>query len=163
MNGFCPLGPCVTTTDEIGDPHNLKLKCIVNGITKQDSTTQQLVFDTNKLVSWCSQFCTLLPGDVILTGTPPGVGVFMKPPQFLKVLFLYHFPPCQHHFIQFIIFLFFRKGTWWNVALKRSDPLKTKLFKKNFPRYIDSFFLHSILISIIPYEMAMQVEISAFV
>ena len=87
MNGFCPLGPCVTTTDEIGDPHNLKLKCIVNGVTKQDSTTQQLVFDTNKLVSWCSQFCTLLPGDVILTGTPPGVGVFMKPPQFLKVLY----------------------------------------------------------------------------
>ena len=87
MNGFCPLGPCVTATDEIGDPHNLKLKCIVNGVTKQDSTTQQLVFDTNKLVAWCSQFCTLLPGDVILTGTPPGVGVFMKPPQFLKVLY----------------------------------------------------------------------------
>ena len=141
MNGFCPLGPCVTTTDEIGDPHNLKLKCIVNGVTKQDSTTQQLVFDTNKLVAWCSQFCTLLPGDVILTGTPPGVGVFMKPPQFLKVLYNFlSFFTLSASFHSIYNFSFFRKGTWWNVALKRSDPLRTKLFKKNFPRYIDSFF-----------------------
>ena len=127
MNGFCPLGPCVTTTDEIGDPHNLKLKCIVNGITKQDSTTQQLVFDTNKLVAWCSQFCTLLPGDVILTGTPPGVGVFMKPPQFLKVLFFYHFSPCQHHFIQFTIFHFFQKGDVVECCIEKIGSIKNKI------------------------------------
>ena len=86
MNAFCPLGPCITTTNEIGDPHNLNLKCVVNGETKQNSNTKQLVFNTNQVVAWCSQFCTLLPGDLILTGTPPGVGCFMKPPQFLKVI-----------------------------------------------------------------------------
>ena len=51
----------------------------------QDSNTRQLVFKTEELIAWLTQFFTLLPGDVILTGTPPGVGVFMKPPQFLKV------------------------------------------------------------------------------
>ena len=87
MDGFCPLGPSIVTTDEIGNPHSLNLKCIVNGVTKQDSNTKQLVFKTEDIVSWCSKFVTLLPGDLILTGTPPGVGVFMKPPQFLKVLY----------------------------------------------------------------------------
>ena len=85
MNAFCPIGPCITTPDEIGDPHNLNLKCSVNGVTKQNSNTKQLVFNCYQIVAWCSQFCTLLPGDLILTGTPPGVGCFMKPPQFLKV------------------------------------------------------------------------------
>ena len=85
MNAFCPLGPSVVTKDEIGDPHNLNLKCIVNGVTKQDSNTKQLVFKTEDVVSWCSKFCTLLPGDLILTGTPPGVGCFKNPPEFLKV------------------------------------------------------------------------------
>jgi len=84
MNAFCPLGPSVVTKDEIGDPHNLNLKCIVNGVTKQDSNTKQLVFKTEDVVSWCSKFCTLLPGDLILTGTPPGVGCFKNPPEFLK-------------------------------------------------------------------------------
>ncbi len=73
------------TTDELGDPHNLDLKCIVNGVTKQDSNTKQLVFKTEDVVVWCSKFMTLYPGDIILTGTPPGVGVFKKPPEFLKV------------------------------------------------------------------------------
>ena len=85
MNGFCPLGPSIVTTDEIENPHSLNLKCTVNGVTKQDSNTKQLVFKTEDIVSWCSKFCTLLPGDLILTGTPPGVGCFKKPPEFLKV------------------------------------------------------------------------------
>lgn len=84
MDGFCPLGPAIVTKDEIGDPHNLKVRCDVNGKTMQDSNTNQLVFKTEAILAWVSKFFTLLPGDVILTGTPPGVGVFMKPPQFLK-------------------------------------------------------------------------------
>jgi 2-keto-4-pentenoate hydratase/2-oxohepta-3-ene-1,7-dioic acid hydratase in catechol pathway len=86
MDSFCPIGPAVVTVDEFDDPHNLNLKCLVNGVTKQDSSTKQMVFKTEQVVAWCSQFCTLLPGDLILTGTPPGVGVFQKPPQFLKVV-----------------------------------------------------------------------------
>ena len=58
---------------------------ILQGKYFQDSNTRQLVFKTEELIAWLTQFFTLLPGDVILTGTPPGVGVFMKPPQFLKV------------------------------------------------------------------------------
>ena len=85
MDGFCPLGPAIVTTDEVEDPHNLQLTCKVNGEIKQDSNTKQLVFDTNQIVAWCSKFCTLLPGDVILTGTPPGVGFCRKPPQYLQV------------------------------------------------------------------------------
>ena len=86
MDNFCPLGPAIVTKDEIGDPHNLNLKCVVNGVTKQDSNTSQLIFKTEDIISWCSNLFTLLPGDVILTGTPPGVGVFAKPqPQFLTV------------------------------------------------------------------------------
>ena len=73
------------TCDEIGDPHNLGIRCSVNGTERQNSNTKQLVFKTEEVVEWCSKFATLLPGDVILTGTPPGVGVFMKPPIFLKV------------------------------------------------------------------------------
>lgn len=84
MDSFCPIGPAITTRDEIGDPHNLNLSCTVNGVVKQDSNTKQLVFGVAEVVSWISQFTTLLPGDIILTGTPPGVGVFMKPPEFLK-------------------------------------------------------------------------------
>ena len=129
MNGFCPLGPCVTTTDEISDPHNLKLKCIVNGVTKQDSTTQQLVFDTNKLVSWCSQFCTLLPGDVILTGTPPGVGVFMKPPQFLKVLYnflsFFTLSASLHSIYNFSFY--FQKGDVVECCIEKIGSIKNQI------------------------------------
>ena len=78
----------MVTTDELGDPHDLKVSCKVNGVTKQDSSTNQLVFKTETILAYVSKFFTLLPGDVILTGTPPGVGVFMKPPQFLKVWYL---------------------------------------------------------------------------
>jgi len=84
MDNFCPIGPALVTSDEIEDPHNLDLSCSVNGVVKQDSNTRQLVFGVPEVVAWVSQFTTLLPGDIILTGTPPGVGVFMKPPQFLK-------------------------------------------------------------------------------
>merc|ERR1712241_736853 len=84
MEAFAPIGPALVTKEEIGDPHNLQLSCKVNGVTKQNSNTKQLVFNCHQIVAWCSQFCTLLPGDLILTGTPPGVGCFMKPPQFLK-------------------------------------------------------------------------------
>lgn len=84
MDTFCPLGPAVVTVDELGDPHNLDLKCRVNGVTKQSSNTGQLIHRTQDIISFVSKFVTLLPGDVVLTGTPPGVGLFMKPPQFLK-------------------------------------------------------------------------------
>jgi len=84
MDNFCPIGPALVTRDEIPEPEKLNLSCIVNGVTKQDSNTKQLVFGVAEVVAWVSQFTTLLPGDIILTGTPPGVGVFMKPPQFLK-------------------------------------------------------------------------------
>ena len=83
MDKFCPLGPAIVTSDEIEDPHNLKLSCTVNGNVRQNSSTAQLLFGVGELVSWVSKLTTLLPGDLILTGTPPGVGAFMKPPQFL--------------------------------------------------------------------------------
>jgi 2,4-didehydro-3-deoxy-L-rhamnonate hydrolase len=84
MDTFCPLGPCIATKDEIADPHNLKLRTIVNGQTMQDSNTSELLFKIPHLVSYLSRAFTLLPGDVIITGTPPGVGMGMKPPVFLK-------------------------------------------------------------------------------
>ncbi|XP_037075782.1 fumarylacetoacetate hydrolase domain-containing protein 2-like [Pollicipes pollicipes] len=83
MDTFCPLGPSLVTADAL-EPHALALACRVNGATRQNSTTRQLVFDCHQVVAHISQCLTLLPGDVILTGTPPGVGVFMKPPQFLQ-------------------------------------------------------------------------------
>lgn len=85
MDTFCPLGPAIVTTDSLSDPHNLGLRCRVNGKTMQDSTTKNLVFKSEQLIAFVSRFMTLTPGDIILTGTPPGVGVFNKPePIFLK-------------------------------------------------------------------------------
>ncbi|XP_035145995.1 oxaloacetate tautomerase FAHD2B, mitochondrial [Callithrix jacchus] len=81
---FCPLGPALVTKDSVADPHNLKICCRVNGEVVQSSNTKQMVFKTEELIAWVSQFVTFYPGDVILTGTPPGVGVFRKPPVFLK-------------------------------------------------------------------------------
>ncbi|XP_034975589.1 fumarylacetoacetate hydrolase domain-containing protein 2 isoform X2 [Zootoca vivipara] len=83
---FCPLGPALVTKDSISDPHNLGIRCRVNGELVQNSSTSQLIFKTEALVAWVSKFVTLYPGDVFLTGTPPGVGVFRKPPIFLKEL-----------------------------------------------------------------------------
>jgi 2-keto-4-pentenoate hydratase/2-oxohepta-3-ene-1,7-dioic acid hydratase in catechol pathway len=84
MDGFAPIGPALVTTDEVGDPHNLGIRCILNGRTVQDSNTKQLVFKTEDIIAWVSRFCTLVPGDMILTGTPPGVGFCRKPPLYLK-------------------------------------------------------------------------------
>jgi len=84
MDAFSPIGPEIVTKDEIPDPHKLAIKCRVNGVTKQDSNTNQIVHRVEKCVGMLSSFVTLLPGDIILTGTPPGVGVFAKPPFFLK-------------------------------------------------------------------------------
>nr|XP_020635843.1 fumarylacetoacetate hydrolase domain-containing protein 2 [Pogona vitticeps]XP_020635844.1 fumarylacetoacetate hydrolase domain-containing protein 2 [Pogona vitticeps]XP_020635845.1 fumarylacetoacetate hydrolase domain-containing protein 2 [Pogona vitticeps] len=81
---FCPLGPALVTKDSVSDPHNLGIRCRVNGELVQNSSTNQMIFKTEALVAWVSQFVTLYPGDVFLTGTPPGVGVFRKPPVFLK-------------------------------------------------------------------------------
>src|SRR6266699_3610922 len=80
---FAPLGPFLATPDEIPDVHNLRLWLKVNGETKQSGSTKDLVFDVPTLVSYISQFMTLLPGDVISTGTPAGVGMGQKPPRFL--------------------------------------------------------------------------------
>ncbi|XP_041643321.1 fumarylacetoacetate hydrolase domain-containing protein 2A isoform X3 [Cheilinus undulatus] len=84
FDSFCPLGPALVTTDALKDPHNLAIRCLVNGDTVQSSNTDQMIFKTEALVAWVSKFVTLTPGDVVLTGTPPGVGVFRKPPVFLK-------------------------------------------------------------------------------
>ncbi|XP_029366542.1 fumarylacetoacetate hydrolase domain-containing protein 2A isoform X2 [Echeneis naucrates] len=84
FDSFCPLGPALVTTDAVNDPHSLGIRCLVNGDTVQSSNTDQMIFKTAALVSWVSKFVTLIPGDVFLTGTPPGVGVFKKPPVFLK-------------------------------------------------------------------------------
>jgi 2-keto-4-pentenoate hydratase/2-oxohepta-3-ene-1,7-dioic acid hydratase in catechol pathway len=81
---FAPLGPWLVTTDEIKDPQRLRVWCEVNGQMRQDSTTAQMIFPCAHLISYISQFMTLNPGDVICTGTPPGVGLGMRPPQFLK-------------------------------------------------------------------------------
>lgn len=82
---FAPLGPFLATAEEIPDPHSLSLWLKVNGVTRQNSNTAQMIFGVPKLVSYISQFMTLLPGDVISTGTPPGVGLGLKPePVFLK-------------------------------------------------------------------------------
>lgn len=83
---FAPIGPFMATRDEIADPQNLKLWLKVNGEQRQNSSTAQMIFNVKQLVSYISQFMTLLPGDVISTGTPPGVGLGLKPtPVFLKV------------------------------------------------------------------------------
>ena len=81
---FCPYGPWITTADEIPDPGNLRLRTWVNGELRQDSSTADLIFDCDELVAFIAQTCTLQPGDLILTGTPNGVGAAMDPPTWLK-------------------------------------------------------------------------------
>jgi 2-keto-4-pentenoate hydratase/2-oxohepta-3-ene-1,7-dioic acid hydratase in catechol pathway len=81
---FGPLGPWMVTKDEIKDPQNLNMRLTVNGETRQKGNTKTMIFDVAHLVWACSQYFILEPGDVIITGTPPGVGLGMKPPQFLK-------------------------------------------------------------------------------
>jgi 2-keto-4-pentenoate hydratase/2-oxohepta-3-ene-1,7-dioic acid hydratase in catechol pathway len=79
-----PIGPWITTADEVGDPHQLALRCLVNGEVRQDSNTRHLVFNVFDQIEHLSQAMTLEPGDLIFTGTPGGVGAAMKPPRFLK-------------------------------------------------------------------------------
>lgn len=82
---FGPVGPWLVTKDEVPDPQNLELWLDVNGQRKQTGTTRLMIFSCAQLVAYLSRIMTLEPGDLIITGTPPGVGMGMKPPQFLKV------------------------------------------------------------------------------
>ncbi len=84
LDTFCPLGPYLVTKDEIADPHNLSIRCLVNGEALQDSNTAELVFDIPYLMEYLTRGFTLLPGDIVTTGTPNGVGAFREPPVYLK-------------------------------------------------------------------------------
>lgn len=81
---FCPCGPWITTADEVPDPEDLQLRTWVNGELRQDSRTSDLIFGCRELVEFIGQTCALQPGDMILTGTPSGVGMALDPPQFLQ-------------------------------------------------------------------------------
>jgi 2,4-didehydro-3-deoxy-L-rhamnonate hydrolase len=83
-DSFAPLGPFLVTTDEVSDPHSLRLWLSVNGEMLQDANTDDMVYKIPFLVSYISQFMTLLPGDVISTGTPFGVGLGLTPPRYLS-------------------------------------------------------------------------------
>ena len=81
---FAPMGPTIVTTGEVPDPHKLSIKLVLNGQAMQDSNTDQFIFGIPQLIEFLSQTITLEPGDVIATGTPPGVGFARKPPVFLQ-------------------------------------------------------------------------------
>ena len=81
---FAPIGPYLVTSDEVPDPQALDVLCEVNGEKMQNGNTRNMIFSVRQIVSYASQFMTLMPGDVIPTGTPAGVGLGMKPPRFLK-------------------------------------------------------------------------------
>ena len=81
---FCPIGPALVPAAEIPDPHNLRIRAIVSGEVLQDSTTANLIFGVDEIISHASQTMTLEPGDLILTGTPAGVGVFRDPQRLLR-------------------------------------------------------------------------------
>jgi len=81
---FAPMGPFMATKDEISDPHKLRLWLKVNGVILQDSNTDDMIFKIPTIISYLSHFMTLLPGDVVSTGTPAGVGLGLKPPRYLK-------------------------------------------------------------------------------
>ena len=83
LDTFCPLGPVIVTSDEIPDPQSLQITCTVNSQLRQSANTSEMFFGVATLVSYCSQAFTLEPGDVIITGTTAGVGVFKKPKQML--------------------------------------------------------------------------------
>ena len=84
LDTFCPLGPWLVTRDEIPDPHDLSIRCTLNGQVMQDSTTAEMIFGVPQLIEFISRAFSLLPGDVIATGTPDGVGVFRSPQVFMK-------------------------------------------------------------------------------
>ncbi len=82
-DGFCPWGPWLTTADELGDPHALRLRTWVNGELRQDASTADLIFDVPQIVAFLAEVHAPLAGELILTGTPSGVGMALDPPQFL--------------------------------------------------------------------------------
>jgi 2-keto-4-pentenoate hydratase/2-oxohepta-3-ene-1,7-dioic acid hydratase in catechol pathway len=84
LDGSCPSGPWVVTRDEVPDPQRLRLRLSVNGAVKQDATTADMIYPVDALVSWLSIGMTLLPGSLIATGTPEGVGFARQPPEFLR-------------------------------------------------------------------------------
>ena len=83
--GFGPMGPWLVTPDEVADPDDLGLGCSIDGTTVQDARTSDLIFSVPRLIAELSAVLPLLPGDIIFTGTPAGVGVTSKPPRFLQV------------------------------------------------------------------------------
>lgn len=83
-DSFCPMGPWLVTADEIPNPHNLRIECLLNGESMQDSNTGELIFKIPELLEHLSQAMTLEPGDVVSTGTPAGVGFSKKPPRWLR-------------------------------------------------------------------------------
>ena len=84
IDTFCPLGPYIVTRDEVPDPQNLSVRCILNGDVVQDGHTSKMIFSVAELVAFLSTGMTLVPGDVIITGTPPGVGMARDPQLWLK-------------------------------------------------------------------------------
>ena len=84
VDGYCPMGPWIVTADEIADPQQLHLCLRVNGVTKQDGNTSQMVFSVSRIIADLSLGMTLEPGDIIATGTPSGVGFARNPPEYLK-------------------------------------------------------------------------------
>lgn len=84
LDTFCPLGPWIVTRDELPDLNNIELQTVLNGEAMQHGNTKDLIFSVPTLISYCSRMFTLEPGDLILTGTPPGVGEGMKPPRYLQ-------------------------------------------------------------------------------
>lgn len=83
LDTFAPTGPCIVTTDEIPDPQALRIRTEVNGEVRQDDTTANMIFPVTRILAFITEAITLDPGDIVFTGTPPGVGVGMQPPQLL--------------------------------------------------------------------------------
>lgn len=84
LDGSCPIGPWIVTADELPNPHDLTVRCLVNGVEKQASNTRNMIFDIPTTIAYLSRGMTLLPGDIIATGTPDGVGAARTPPEFLR-------------------------------------------------------------------------------
>ena len=84
LDGSCPMGPWIVTADAVPEPHNLNIRCLVNGVEKQASNTRHMIFDIPATIAYLSRGMTLLPGDIIATGTPEGVGFARTPPEFLQ-------------------------------------------------------------------------------
>ncbi len=84
LDGYCPMGPWIATKNEINDPHNLDIASYVNGEMRQNSNTKNMIFQIGRLIEDLSKGMTLLPGDILATGTPSGVGAGFNPPKFLK-------------------------------------------------------------------------------